>query len=113
MKKAVLLLVTLFLIAPVYSQNDSTYILPKLKIYQIEKNKIVYFSFEENKYNKFFIADSFLTADPIRYNYKVKINEIDHISFQSGRDFWGGAKVFGAVGYVLGFLFMDLEDFMA
>ncbi|HEY3250643.1 MAG TPA: hypothetical protein VGK25_05940, partial [Ignavibacteria bacterium] len=63
MKNMMLLVVTLFLIVPLYSQNDSTCILPKLKIYQKEKSKIVYYSFEEREHNKFIINDSFLTAD--------------------------------------------------
>jgi hypothetical protein len=108
MKKLVLLAVSLFLIGPLYSQNDSVYFLPKLKIYQKIKGEVNSFSFEEFNYNKFIVAGNVLIADTNRYKYSVKVNDIDHISFQDGRNFWGGAMVMGIVGYTLGFLFYGL-----
>jgi hypothetical protein len=58
-------------------------VLPELKIYQQEKGKTVIYEFDKDK-NKFMLSDSFLTADPKIYNYRVELNDVNKISVRNG-----------------------------
>lgn len=69
---------------PALSFADSlSFKLPALNIGQIENGKNVWYEFE-NSTNTFFVKDSFLVADPKRYNYKVNINVLNQISIKTG-----------------------------
>jgi hypothetical protein len=88
-----------------FCQADSAYILPELRIYQKTNNEISQYNFDQYKHNKFSVNDSLLIANPLIYNYKVKLDEIKRISIHNGTHFWGAAKVTGVTGFVLGFVF--------
>jgi hypothetical protein len=79
-------------------------VLPELKIYQQEKGKTVIYEFDKDK-NKFMLSDSFLTADPKIYNYRVELNDVNKISVRNGTHFWEVAAWGAGLGFVLGFLF--------
>ena len=86
-----------------YSQNDSVYkfILPELKITQIENGKDVTYGFD-NDINVFLLGDSSLTADPLKYNYKVTIADIKKFGISDGNYGWRAAKTAGLVGGAIG-----------
>ncbi len=101
-------LLTLIIIttASLYSQTaDSTFqfFLPELKISQLEKNKEVTYEFE-NERNIFLMSDSFLVADPVKYNYVVRIADIKKVSVRDGTYVWKTAGIVAAVGGVIGLL---------
>jgi hypothetical protein len=77
-------------------------VLPELKIYQIEKKKDVAYAFDNDR-NKILLNDSFLTADPRRYNYSVKLNDITKISVRNGTHFWDVAAWGAGIGFIFGF----------
>jgi hypothetical protein len=95
--------IALLPVSAAYSQSDSVYILPELRIYQKENNKTICYVFEEYKENKFILNDSFLTADPSIYNYSVNLNELRTIKFHDGTHWLGGAATGAAFGYIVGF----------
>src|SRR3990172_8515608 len=95
------LIIALFCAAEVFAQADSVFILPGLDIH--EKKKI--YSFEKYEYNKFILNDSVLTADPVLYNYRININDINKISFRNGTHFWSGAAVGAGIGFLCSILF--------
>ncbi len=85
----------------VLSQNisDSAFLLPKIIIYEKKNN----YGCEKYDSNKFILNDSVLIADPVLYNYRININDINKISFRNGTHFWSGAA-FGAIaGFAIGF----------
>jgi hypothetical protein len=101
MKKIALLALSLLLNGTIYSQNDTAFILPKLKIYS---NKTEYYSFEKYDYTRFFISNNFLKADPKKYEYMIKIDEINMLAFRDGTAFWPFAAVGASLGFLGGFL---------
>lgn len=88
-----------------HSQTDSVYkfTLPQVKLTHPEKNKIVTYEFE-NERNLFLMNDSFLTANPDKYNYSVRISDIKKISVRDGSYAWRTSVVVAAVGGGLGLL---------
>ena len=101
MKIIALLVLSLLLNGTLYSQNDTAFILPKLKIYN---NKTEYYSFEKYDYTRFFISNNFLKADPQKYEYRIKINEINMLALRDGTAFWPFAAVGASIGFLGGFL---------
>ncbi|MEO8514949.1 MAG: hypothetical protein ABI543_15430 [Ignavibacteria bacterium] len=96
----ILLAILLILISvSVYSQSDSVYrfMLPELKITQLENGKDVIYGFDSNE-NIFLVQDSTLRANPDRYKYKVLLSDIKKLSILDGNEGWRGAKVMGLVG---------------
>lgn len=86
------------------SQTDSVcnFTLPEVKIYKKGDAKDVAYKFDKNK-NKFILNDSSLIANPFRYNYKIKLSDINKISLRNGTNFWGGVAYGAAFGFVIGF----------
>jgi hypothetical protein len=78
MKLAIIILVTTT--SNLLSQSDSavSFKLPELEITQMENGKKIIYEFE-NSTNRFFISDSFLVANPQKYNYKVNIQDISKL----------------------------------
>lgn len=87
---------------PFLSKADSlSFKLPSLNITQVENGKNVKYEFE-NSTNYFLVKDSFLVADPKRYNYKVKINDINNVSIKTGKNLGPLMVLMFAVGGLLG-----------
>ncbi|MEO8514107.1 MAG: hypothetical protein ABI543_11135 [Ignavibacteria bacterium] len=103
--KILTLLFLLVIPVSVYSQKDSslTFGLPEMRIKQKEKGKIITYLFE-NRLNKFTLTPTALLPDTNRYNYKVKLSDINLISFHDGALWWPVARTSGIVGFVLGFV---------
>lgn len=80
MKKAIVLFLFAYSIV-LFSQTESihNFKLPELKIAQIENGKNVVYEFD-NSPNRFSVRDSFLTANPQLYNYKVNIRDVNKIT---------------------------------
>jgi hypothetical protein len=87
----------------IFSQSDSVFMLPQLKIYQKENGKKVVYSFEQFKFNKFTVSGNYLIAVTHRYNYKVNINDIRQVSLRDGNNGLTLAGYGAALGFVLGF----------
>ncbi len=87
------------------AQNDSVYkyILPELKITQLENGKDVTYGFAEER-NLLLVRDSILIGDPDRYKYQVPLGNIRKLSILDGNYGWRGAKVIGLAGGGLGVL---------
>ncbi|MBE2226404.1 MAG: hypothetical protein IAE93_03650 [Ignavibacteria bacterium] len=102
--KTLTLLFYLVFITSLLSQTDSavTFGLPEMRIKQTEKGKVVTYEFD-NSLNKFTVTPGFLYPDTNKYRYKVKLNDINSVSFKNGTNVWSAAGVTGAVGFVLGF----------
>lgn len=98
--------IVLVCLSELFAQTDSgkVFILPEIKIYQTEKNHIVVYEFENEK-NKFIVNDSFLIADPVRYNYRARLNNINKVSIRTGTKGWTGLAWGAGFGYFLGFWF--------
>lgn len=81
MIKVFLALFVLIEACSLFSQMDTTinFKLPALKIAQIENGKSVVYEFD-NPPNRFSVNDSFLTANPQKYNYKVNIRDVNKIT---------------------------------
>jgi hypothetical protein len=103
MKKTLLILS--IITANLCSQTDSTFkfTLPELKISQLEKNKEVTYEFA-NERNIFLMSDSFLVANPDKYNYVVRIADIKKVAIRDGTHVWKTAAIIGGVGGVFGLL---------
>jgi hypothetical protein len=96
-----------------YSQPDSVFMLPQLKIYQRENGKNVIYSFEQYRFNKFSFNGNYLIADTHRYKYKINIDDIRQVSFRDGNNGWTMAGYGAALGFVLGFFaggYFDLSE---
>lgn len=92
----------MFAASALYAQSDSvSFKLPALKITQLENGNKVIYDFE-NSPNWFFVNDSFLVADPKKYNYKVGINNIKRITIKSGADVLPVMVLFFAIGGLFG-----------
>ena len=102
--KTLTLLLYLVFITSIFSQTDSavTFGLPEMRIKQKEKGKVVTYEFD-NTLNKFTVTPAFLLPDTNIYKYKVKLTDVNSISFKNGTNVWSAAGVTGAVGFVLGF----------
>ena len=87
------------------AQNDSVYkyILPELKVTQLENGKDVTYGFAEDR-NILLVRDSMLIGDPDRYKYQVPLVNIRKLSILDGNHGWRGAKVMGLAGGGLGLL---------
>jgi hypothetical protein len=92
-----------------FSQTDSIYnfTLPEIKISQIEKGKIVTYEFD-NKYNSFAVTDSFLIANPNKYDYKVNIKNIKKVTFIKGSPVLPAAVTGFGIGFIFGYLLQGL-----
>jgi hypothetical protein len=86
-----------------YSQNDSVcrFNIPEINIRQYEMGKLVTYGFD-NDDNLFLLSDSLLQADPDKYKYSVKLNDINSFSIRNGFSTFGGAKYGGFIGGGIG-----------
>jgi len=92
-------IIALFFVSSIlFAQSDSvdTFNLPELKITQIENGKKTVYEFTEES-NLFFIKDSLLTADTLKYKYSVALKNIKKIEFRKGSSFLGGALYGGII----------------
>lgn len=110
--KSLSLLLSIILISQLFPQSDTSFSfgLPEMKIYQIEKGKLITYVFE-NSLNKFTVTPSFLLPDTNRYNYRVSLNDLRKVSIHNGSNFWNIAGITGTVGFCLGFLAGGFFDF--
>jgi hypothetical protein len=77
--------------------------LPELTITQTENGRQVSYRFEK-EFNLFTLNDSFLTADPSKYKYNVRIGDIRKLRFNRGKSILPAALISFGVGFVLGFI---------
>lgn len=103
--KSLTLLLSIVISSVLFSQSDTsdTFGLPELRIFQKEKGKNVTYVFD-NSLNKFTLTPTFLLPDTNRYIYKVRLADINQISFVNGTHALKAAGITGAVGFGLGFL---------
>jgi len=91
-------IIALFFVSSIlFAQSDSvdTFNLPELKITQIENGKKTVYEFTEES-NLFFIKDSLLTADTLKYKYSAALKNIKSVEFLKGGSFLRGA-LFGGI----------------
>ncbi len=97
-----ILIVLILLSIPAAAFSDSlVFKLPALKISQIENGKNVVYEFEDTP-NRFSLNDSFMTANPMKYNYKVNIKDINRITIKSGANVLPYMVLFFAIGGLFG-----------
>lgn len=103
--KSLTLLLSIVISSVLFSQSDTsdTFGLPELRIFQKEKGKNVTYVFD-NSLNKFTLTPTFLLPDTNRYIYKVRLADINQISFVNGTHALNAAGITGAVGFGMGFL---------
>lgn len=93
----------LMLASVAISQTDTSmlFVLPEVKIHQIENQKPVTYLFDNNR-NRFIVSDSLLIADTGLYSYKVKILSLSKTSIRDGDYGWRAAGIGAIVGFSLG-----------
>jgi hypothetical protein len=86
------------------TDTSSVFVMPEMKISQKEKTEQVTYKFEGDR-NIFLVTDSFLVANPDKYNYKVNLFDLKKISVRNETYVWKTAGIGAAVGFVLGMVF--------
>ncbi len=114
MKSTTKFLIVLYIVLStiaVFSQVEKVFYftLPPFRISQIEKGKVVKYGFEKDR-NLIQLSDGFLAADPERYQYAVRLSDIEDISIRNGFSTFGGAKYGGFIGGGLGLIFGILNS---